>query len=59
MAMPESQLETWANLGNIIEAKSTADSVKNKLKSSFLSGLLIFIFIVTDNINYLLSLFIF
>jgi len=39
MAMPESQLETWANQGSIIEAKSSADSVKNGLKSPFFSRL--------------------
>lgn len=33
MAIPESQLETWANQGAITTAKSTADSVKNALNS--------------------------
>ena len=33
MAIPESQLEKWANQGAIITAKSTADSVKNALSS--------------------------
>ena len=33
MAIPESQLETWANQGAITTAKATADSVKNALNS--------------------------
>ena len=33
MAIPESQLETWANQGAITTAKSTADSIKNALNS--------------------------
>jgi len=33
MAIPETQLETWANQGAITTAKSTADSVKNALNS--------------------------
>ncbi|HOK94963.1 MAG TPA: nucleotidyltransferase [Anaerohalosphaeraceae bacterium] len=33
MAIPESQLETWAKQGAITTAKSTADSVKNALNS--------------------------
>lgn len=33
MAIPESQLKTWANQGAITTAKSTADSVKNALNS--------------------------
>jgi len=33
MAIPESQLKIWANQGAITTAKSTADSVKNTLKS--------------------------
>ncbi len=33
MAIPESQLTTWANQGAITTAKSTADSVKNALNS--------------------------
>jgi len=34
MAIPETQLETWANQGAITTAKSTADSIKNALNSS-------------------------
>jgi len=34
MAIPETQLETWANQGAITTAKSTADSIKNALHSS-------------------------
>jgi hypothetical protein len=33
MAIPETQLETWANQGAITTAKSTADSVENALNS--------------------------
>lgn len=33
MAIPESQLTTWANQGAITTAKATADSVKNALNS--------------------------
>ncbi len=33
MAIPESQLTTWANQGAITTAKSTADSLKNALNS--------------------------
>lgn len=33
MAIPESQLETWAHQGAISTAKSTADSIKNALAS--------------------------
>lgn len=33
MAIPESQLTTWANQGAITTAKETADSVKNSLNS--------------------------
>ena len=33
MAIPESQLETWANQGAITTVKATADSVKNALNS--------------------------
>lgn len=33
MAIPKSQLETWANQGAITTAKSTADSIKNALNS--------------------------
>lgn len=33
MAIPEPQLETWANQGAITTAKTTADSVKNALNS--------------------------
>ena len=35
MAIPESQLTTWANQGAITTAKATADSVKNTLKKNF------------------------
>ena len=44
MAMPESQLETWANQGSINEAKSTADSVKSGLKLLFFSRLIHLLF---------------
>ena len=33
MAIPESQLETWAHQGAVTTAKSTADSIKNALNS--------------------------
>ena len=33
MAIPESQLETWAKQGATVTAKSTADSIKNALDS--------------------------
>jgi hypothetical protein len=33
MAIPESQLETWSHQGAITTAKTTADSIKNTLKS--------------------------
>jgi tRNA nucleotidyltransferase (CCA-adding enzyme) len=33
MAIPESQLRTWANRGAITTAKTTTDSVKNALNS--------------------------
>ena len=33
MAIPETQLETWAHQGAITTAKSTADSIKNALSS--------------------------